>query len=683
MQLDSKWRLPFFTCLSLAIATLAVYRPVYNYEFIDLDDDVYVTNNTIVQSGLSWQNVKWAFTTKLATNWHPLTWLSLMLDCSLFGVKPGPMHLVNVAFHVANTVILLIIFNRMTKRLWPSAFVAALFALHPLHVESVAWVSERKDVLSTLFWLLTMLAYVRYAERPLAGRYTTAIVFFALGLIAKPMLVTLPFVLMLLDYWPLDRIRNRREASSPSTAPLAKNRGPKSTIRNLLWEKLPFLILTVISSIITYIVQQKGGAMSVMTFELKFYNAVCSYYEYIIKMLVPTRLAVLYPHRADSLSIIQVIISGIILVLITAVAFYYGRRFKYLIFGWCWYLGTLVPVSGLVQVGIQSMADRYTYIPLVGLFIIIVFGACDLLESIRFKKYILIILAAACLSCCIFITSAQLKYWQNSPMLFEHTLALTKNNFIILNNYGTTLMRQKKFQQAAQYLAQAVKIRPTSPDYRTNLGGAFKGAGRFDDAIEQYKIALILDPNYASAHKNLAIALALKGDYDGAIEQYKIYLGPDANVVKLYQDLASMLTEQGKADDAVSQLQKALAAQPQSADVLSNLGYTLAQNGKFQQAVEYYNQSLQLDPNNVLTHGRLALALAPLGKIDESIEHCRIVLAARPNDIQMYNNLGMLLRAKGEFNAAAESFKKALQIDPNFRPARDNLNALSQKQPQN
>jgi Tfp pilus assembly protein PilF len=664
MQFDSKRRLLFFTCVALATITLAVYWPVHNYEFIDFDDDAYVFENANVQSGLSWQNVKWAFTATLATNWHPVTWLSLMLDCQLFGAKPGPLHLVNVAFHTANTLLLFIVFNRMTKRIWPSAFVAALFALHPLHVESVAWVAERKDVLSTLFWLLTMLTYVLFVEKPSTGRYAISLIVFALGLMSKPMLVTLPFVLLLLDYWPLNRISNQ-----------------KSAIRNLCLEKLPFFFLTVISSIITYVVQQKGGAISGMTFQLKLYNAVCSYFEYILKMFVPTRLAVLYPHRADSLSYIQVIISGFILVLITAVTFYYGRRFKYLIFGWCWYLGTLVPVIGLVQVGVQSMADRYTYIPLIGLFIIIVFGVCDLLQLNRFKKYVLTTLAATCVVCCIFITSAQLKYWQNSSMLFEHTLALTKNNFIILNNYGTTLTAQNKFQQAAQCFAKAVEIRPMESDYRTNLGAALKSTGRFDEAIEQLRIALKLDPNYSPAHKHLSIALALKGDYDGAIRQYKIFLGPDANVEKLYQDLAGMLIEQGKPDDAVSQLQKALAAKPDSIAILSNLGYILMQNGKSSQALEYYYKATEIDPNDVIIHGRLALALSATGRIDDAIEQCRIVLKSCPDDVEMHNNLGLLLQTKGRLTEASESFKKALQIDPNFHPARDNLYKLTQTQP--
>jgi tetratricopeptide (TPR) repeat protein len=666
MLANPKQRLFLFLCAGLVIITLAVYWPVRNHEFISFDDDEYVTDNTVVQSGLSRQNVKWAFTTVRSSYWHPLTWLSLMLDCQIFGVKPGPMHLVNVVFHVANTLLLFIIFNRMTKRLWPSAFIAALFALHPLHVESVAWVAERKDVLSTFFLFLTMLAYIRYTERSSAGRYILALVLFALGLMAKPMLVTLPFVLLLLDYWPLNRFLNSQ-----------------FSILNLAFEKLPFLILAAVLCVITYIAQQKVGAMAIIPFDERIANAIYSYLAYISKLFVPSHLAVLYPYPGGYIRLTEVIIFALILILITVFLLYYGRQYKYLTFGWLWYLGTLVPVIGIVQVGAQAMADRYTYVPLIGLFVIIAFAVADLMPKIPFGKIAVPALATASLIACIIIASIQLKYWQNSISLFEHTLALTENNYNILNNYGNVLIKLGRPQEAIPYLTSAVKFLPDAPDFRNNLGAALKGVGRLNEAIEQYTIALKLDPNYALAHRNLAMAFALKGEYDAAIEQYKIYLGPNANVADLYQDLARLLAEEGRTGDAAGQLQKALAVKPDSVEILAGLGYTLAQSGKPAQAVEYYYKALQLDPNNIIAHGRLALALGAIGKIDDAIVQCRIVLAADPNDAEMHNNLGILLRAGGQLNEAAESFKKALQIDPNFQPARENLNALTQKQPQN
>ncbi|MBN2019371.1 MAG: tetratricopeptide repeat protein [Sedimentisphaerales bacterium] len=664
-NLQPKYRVPLL-CALLAVVTFAVYLPVRNHEFVNYDDDDYVTDNPNIKSGFSWQNFKWAFTTGRSSNWHPLTWLSLMLDCTLFGVKSGPLHLINVVFHITNTLLLFVVFNRMTKRSWASAFIAALFAVHPLHVESVAWVAERKDVLSTLFWLLTMLAYIRYTERKSIIAYITAIVLFGLGLMAKPMLVTLPFVLILLDYWPLSRFLNS-----------------KFSILNSIIEKLPFFILTIVSSVITFIFQRKGGAVTAIFFKDRILNALCSYLAYIWKMFVPTRLAVLYPHPAsisagDGMLIVKAVVSAIILILITALLLYYGRRYKYLAFGWLWYLGTLVPVIGIIQVGVQAMADRYTYIPLIGLFVIIAFGAADLLKHIPLSRRVLSTMAAVVLLACVLSTSAQLKHWQTSLTLFEHALAVTKNNYTILNNYGNSLSDQDRPYEAVIYFNEAIKILPNAPDIRNNFGVALKKLDRIDDAIEQYNIALRLEPNYAVAHLNLGVALMAKGEYDAAIEHYKFYLGCDANDVNLQQGMAISLATQGKVGDAVGRFKKALAARPDSAEVLGNLGYALAQSGKPGEALEYYYRSLLLDPNNIITHGRLALALAAVGKIDESIEQCRIVLAARPDDAEMHTNLGILLQAKGKFDQAVESYKKALQFDPNDQKARENLNALTQ-----
>ena len=656
MATDSflKYRVPLL-CVLLGAVTFVVYLPVCNHEFVRYDDDLYVTENPHVTSGLSWLNVKWAFTTGYASNWHPLTWLSLMLDCTVFGVKSGPLHLVNLAFHITNTLLLLMLLNRLTKRLWPSLWIAALFALHPLHVESVAWVAERKDVLSTLFWLLTMMAYTRYAKHPSLGRYSLTFILFILGLLSKPMLVTLPFVLLLLDYWPLNRIQ-------PSKA-------SQSGIQNLILEKLPFLILAVISCLITYSVQQKGGAMAVIPFPERIANAVVSYLAYIGKMFVPVRLAVLYPYPLGSLPIVKVVVSAMILILVTMIIVYYGRCYKYLIFGWLWYLGTLVPVIGIVQVGVQAMADRYTYIPLIGLFIILAFAVVDLLDSVPFKRPIVCTFAALCLLACALITTKQLTFWNNNTSLFEHTLAVTENNVPILNNYANILNKLGRHAEAAKYFLESLRLRPHSIEIRNNFGNTLKSMGKLNEAVEQYQIVLKDKPDYAITHYNLGIALDMEGKYDEAIEQFRRYLGPDAD-----------LPRSGVTAETTERFKKLLASKTDTIEVLSLLGQAFAQKKEPDLAVRYYQQALMLDPGNIVTHGRLALALAALGKIDEAIEHCRIVLTALPNDAEMYNNLGILLRTQGEFNAAIEAFQKSLQIDPNFHPALDNLNALNQKQ---
>jgi len=651
-----------FLCLLLGIVTFAVYWPVHNHEFVRYDDDTYVTKNPEVQSGLSQQNIKWAFTTIRGSNWHPLTWLSLMLDCRLFGVNAGALHLVNVIFHIANTVLVLLVLNRMTKRLWPSVFVAALFALHPLHVESVAWAAERKDVLSTFFWLLTMFAYVRYSERPSVIRYLITLLLFVMGLMSKPMLVTLPCVLLLLDYWPLERFQSSKKLI-------------------LLLEKVPLFALSGASGVITYIAQHKGGAMAVIAFRERVANAIYSYLVYIGKMIWPSRLAVLYPYPADMIPVGKAVVYTIILVFITVLVVYYGQRHKYLLVGWFWYLGTLVPVIGIVQVGTQAMADRYTYVPLIGLFIIISFGAADVFVKIPFNKVILAVSGVMVLAACTVVTSIQLRYWKNSFVLFDHALAVIENNYVMQNNYGNVLSEQGKPEEAAKHIAEALKHIPNSPEIHVNYGNALKDLGRIDEAIEQYKFAIKLNPNMALAHYNLGVALAAQGKYDEAIEQYRNYLGPGADLSQPYEDLANALARQGKVEEAVGQYQRALAARPGSVEVLSNLGYAMAQSGKPQQAVEYYNKALEIEPNEVITHGRLALVLASLGKIDEAIEQCQIVLKARPNDAEMYNNLGILLYTKGRFDDAIESYQKAIQIDPNFVKARDNLSAaIARKQ---
>ena len=550
-------------CILLAAVTFAVYLPVRNYSFLFYDDNVYVSDNAQVKPGLSWQGIKWAFTTGYGSNWHPLTWLSLMLDCELFGVEPGPMHIVNVLFHIANTLLLFIVFNRMTKALWQSAFIAAMFALHPLHVESVAWIAERKDVLSTLLGLLTMLAYVRYVERSSAGRYILAIVFFALGLLAKPMLVTLPFVLLLLDYWPLGRFENS-----------------KFSICNSIIEKLPFFFLSILSSVITFIVQQKGGAVfsvDIVPFNVRLANAICSYFVYIEKMFWPVRLAVLYPYSINGISLVRVLLSATILVLVTVLVLYNYRRRKYLVVGWLWYLGTLVPVIGIVQVGVQAFADRYTYVPLTGLFIICAFASADLLKNVPFKKYILAASATIILLACTVLTTVQLIYWKDSGLLFERALAVTENNVHILNNYGNALGAMGRHKEAAKILEQAVRGLPDSYEIRNNYGKALQNLGKLDEAIEQYQIAIKIEPTADFARYNLSVALAAKGDFDAAIKQCRIALAARPDDAEMHTHLGSLLQNQGKNNEAIECYKKALQIDPTFQKARENLN-ALTQN---------------------------------------------------------------------------------------------------------
>jgi len=588
-----------------------------------------------------------------------------MLDCTLFGLNAGASHIINVGFHAANTILLFIVFGRLTKSEWQSAFIAGLFALHPLHVESVAWIAERRDMLSTLFWLLTMLFYARYAERPSVGRYLAAITMFILGLLSKPMLVTLPFVLLLLDYWPLGRFGDARYRLS-----------------RLLLEKVPFIILSAIASAVTFLTSQKVGAIvniSHLPLNERIINAIVSYLTYIGKMIWPTDMAVLYPHPGGTTPVSKAVIYGSILIMITIFVVCYCRRYKYLFVGWLWYLGTLVPVIGIVQVGSQAIADRYTYIPLIGLFVIIAFGATELLEERPSGKIVLGVLAGISLSACAVVTSHQLNYWKDSLSLFGHALAVTKDNYLMHTNYAIALNECGRQDEAAAHFAEAVRLMPGLPDTHDDYGNILRKMGKIDQAIEQYKITLKIDPNFMPARYNLGLALAVKGDYEGAIEQYRLYSGKAVDEIDIRRDMAIQLAKEGRPDDAVSQFQKALIAKPDSTEVLSKLGYALAQSGKPQEAIEYYNKALAIDSNDVITHGRLALALASLSRFDEAIEQCRIVVATRPDDFEMRTNLGMLLQKQDKLDEAIECYKKALQINPNFQKARDNLDALTEQ----
>jgi tetratricopeptide (TPR) repeat protein len=615
-------------CILLAIVTFAVYLPVINYQFVNYDDDVYVVENPHVRSGLSWENIKWGFTAVHNTYWQPLTWFSYMLDCTVFGLNAGASHLINVGFHIANTILLFFVLTRMTKGVWQSAFIAGLFALHPLHVESVAWIAERRDVLSTLFWLLTMLFYVRYTERSSMGRYLVTVVAFTLGLLSKPMLVTLPFVLLLLDYWPLGRFGESR-----------------SRFLRLFLEKVPFIILSSFASIVTFSTSQEVGAVVLIPLKERIVNAICSYLIYIEKMFWPVNLAVFYPHPAGYLPDSRAVIPAIAIILITVFVIYYGRRYKYLWMGWLWYLGTLVPVIGIVQVSSQAMADRYTYVSFMGLFIIISFGVADLLRNFSYKKFIFTAAGLVLLVGCVLVTSAQLKYWKNSYVLFERALQVVENSYGAGNHEKGGVTR---------YLSESLINVPNSPIIYNNFGNALWQMGRLDEAIKYYRFALELDPGFSISRYNLEQSLADKGQYEEAIKQYKTYLGSDVNA-------------------------DVLGDKPNAVAELSNLGYALAQSGKVDEAVKYYRLALELDSNDILTHGRYALALSSLGRIDEAIEQCRIVLKAMPNDAEMHNNLGILLGAKGDLEQAAECYRRALQINPNFQTARDNLDALAKQ----
>jgi hypothetical protein len=500
-------RLKSLICLVLVLATSAVYWHVTGHDFVNLDDDVYVYENRHVQNGLTSDSIIWAFTTTRAGFKIPLTWLSLMLDFELYGLNAGGYHLTNLLLHIANVLLVFFILKLMTGALWRSAFVAALFALHPLHVESVAWVTERKDVLSILFWLLTMWAYLGYVERPGMRRYLLMIVSFTLGLMAKPMLVTLPFVLLLLDYWPLGRFQVGQSADAPESSVQApiKSGQPMSSVLSLVWEKTPLFALAAVSSVVTFLAQKSAEALvhfETWPITIRIANGLVSYVKYLGKMIWPRSLAVFYPHPGHSLPIWKAAGAGVLLLCISILVLRGARRYPYLVVGWLWYIGTLVPVIGFVQSGLQAMADRFTYIPLIGLYIIIAWGVPEIVPRWPHRKLYLATLSTTLFLFLMALTWKQVQYWKNSISLFEHTLEVTSNNWLVNIDLGTELYREGRTDDAIKHYLEALRIKPDNAEAHNNLGIALDREGRTDDAIKHYLEALRIRPDYAKAHDN-------------------------------------------------------------------------------------------------------------------------------------------------------------------------------------
>lgn len=604
---------------ALILAAFVAFEQVRQNKFVNYDDPDYVTENRQVQAGMTAESVRWAFTTIHAANWHPVTWLSHMLDCQLFGLSPQWHHLSNLLLHIANSLLLFWILKKMTGAVWASALVAAVFALHPLHVESVAWVAERKDVLSGLFWMLTIAAYIRYAKEPGIGRYALVFVVFALGLMAKPMLVTLPFVLILLDYWPLERFRRRS---------LVKGDFKESPIWRLVVEKVPLLILVAGSCVITFVAQQNKGAMTVgSSFSLgsRVTNAICSYQGYIVKMFYPSRLAVLYPHPEQAGAMWQVIVSLLVLAVISVGVILGRRRHRYLAAGWLWYLGTLVPVVGLVQVGAQAMADRYTYLPSIGIFIMVVWGVGELLGR---HKTGLGVLAGVVLVVLMILTRVQVGRWKDSATLFRYTLEVTEDNYIMHNYYGRALRKQGRLDEAVEEIQKSLGLNPNYHHAYNNLGITLQGQGKFDEAEKEFRKALELKPDFPRAHDNLGIMLAKRGDLDEAIGHFA----------------------------------RAIELNPASDSAHNNMAQALYFKGDTAGAIKHYRQSLRLAPGSSSSLIGLSQILATSRKAEfrDGIEAVR--LAKKAGELTNYENpeiLDVLAAAYAEMGDFAEAVNTA------------------------
>ncbi len=513
----------------LAAITLAVFWQVNQYDFINLDDNLYVTENRHIQSGITLDGFCWAYSTKHAGFWLPLVWLSFMLDYELYGLHAGGYHLTNRILHILSVLLLFWLFNRMSGAIWRSAFIASLFALHPLHLESVVWITERKDVLSAFFWMLTLCLYVYYTEKPAIKRYLLVLFSFVCALMSKPIVVTLPFVLFLLDYWPLDRWMIKE-------VPTNRN---NSTVM-LIGEKIPFIVLTVISSIVTIGAQNTVGAIVSVErfpFSVRIANAMISYVAYLRKFFWPVDLAVFYPYEL-SLPLGEILISGLILVLITAAVLYYIKKMPFLFVGWFWYLGTLIPVIGLIQASSQAMADRHIYLPSIGIAIMLAWGIPYFFKQDDISKKILFPAAIAVISLIAVLTWQQCGYWKNSITLFKHALHVTKDNYLVHNNLGLTLFIEGKTEEAIYHYNEAIRIKTNYDDAYFNRGIANFKLRQYQLAIEDYNHAIRLQPNFDNAYNNRGAAYGMLGQNSRAIEDFN-------KAIKLNQDFADAYKNRG------------------------------------------------------------------------------------------------------------------------------------------
>ena len=686
-------RRDFSICAGLVVLTLAAYWQVGAFDFIGYDDNQYVYDNLHVRKGLSWENVGWAFTTGRASNWHPLTWLSHMLDVQLFGLRSGAHHAVNLAFHVANTLLLFLILRRMTAAVWQSAMVAALFALHPLHVESVAWVAERKDVLSTFLGLLTIAAYVRYTRNPGRGRYFLVAVLFALGLMVKPMLVTLPFVFLLLDYWPLGRMslslaeqststeqpsktawKSRKQRGNSQSRSVGESQKILPIMGRLVLEKLPLLMLSVLSCVVTYIVQQ-GAMVSIehVSFGPRIANALLAYVHYLGKMVWPLNLALPYPFKFSP-DAGHILLSIALLVSITSAAIWAWRSCRpYLTVGWFWYLGTLVPVIGIVQVGSQGMADRYTYIPSIGIFIMAVWGLTELIATWDRRHLALPMIGLPVLAACFMLTRVQIQYWRNTETLFLHTNDVIPGSKTVHKILMMWYWEQEKPAESIAQAEEVLKLDPQNAEAHTHIALILIEQKRWDEAAAHLKIALQSNPSFAAAYNHYGVVLFAKEDAEGAIKHLREAVRLEPENVCARQNLAKTYFAIGKLEEAAQQWRKVLHLQPHSAEAAGELGVVLQKQGKTTEAIDFYRQSLESYPRDVNVRNNLAVALLTTGKTKEALDQWRELLHLQPNDVVTLNALAWIQATAGDQSLrngkeAVQLAEKALQLSKEQSP---------------
>jgi protein O-mannosyl-transferase len=637
--------------LLLAFITLIVFLPAGWYQFLNYDDNEYVTDNPFVKNGLNWTDLKWAFTAFHSGNWHPLTWISHQTDCELFGLNAGAHHIVNILFHAANVALVFILLLRLTEKLWPSAMVAALFAWHPLHVESVAWIAERKDVLSTFFALLALLSYAKFARENCRRSFWFALAFFALGLLAKPMLVTLPFVLLLLDVWPLGRLKAERSANEPSNY---------RCLTTIIVEKWPFFLLTAISCVITIFAQKTGGAvvsLGRVPLLYRIENAPIAVVDYVTKFFWPSGLSAIY--LLGRITAWEAVSCFTAILLIFAAAWRWRNSKPYLLCGWLWFLGTLVPVIGLVQVGSQAMADRYTYLPSIGFFIAVVFLAADFFAKFQTPKVITAGISLLILAACVRVTEFQLPFWRDSETLFRRAIAVTGNNVVAMINLGVALEEQNRTDEALAIYRQAEKFE-NGPYYQlhNNLGNLLSRRGLHADALAEYQWSIRERPDDALSHNDAGSELVALGKYDEALGKFAIAEQLNPNDAWPHIETAKLYLLQGRDTDALNELRVAVRLEPGNFQVLAYTAHILSAN-----------------ENAAARDGRTALLLA--AKANDLTGH------AQP---MVFDAMGMACAELGDFTSAQACAQNALDLATaqqmtGLEPLRQRLELYKKHQP--
>lgn len=683
--------IPTAVCLLLAVLVFLVFGRTLGHEFINLDDNEYVYDNPVIQKGFSPENVVWAFTRVHAGNWHPLTTITHMLDCQAYGLRAGGHHLTNVLLHIVGTVMLFLMLMEMTGALWRSGFVAAVFAIHPLRVESVAWVAERKDVLSGVFFVLTLWAYLRYVRGPGCWRSRLwVLLWFVLGLLAKPMLVTVPFLLLLLDYWPMGRFGN----------------GVR--LAHLLREKLPLFALSALSCISTLLAQKEAiGSLDQIPLLTRLGNALVAYAIYPCMLFFPANLALYYPLPPGGWPLWKILVAALVLGCVSWGVWRARFSRPYGMVGWFWYLGMLVPVVGMVQVGGQAYADRYSYLPLTGLVLAIAWGAGEWTGARVVRRRFAGMAAVGILCVLSVLAGRQANVWKNSETLWRHALECTGDNSKAHDCLGGALFKQGRIQEAMVHFQEAVRIDPANSSAWANLGGGLLGQGRTGEAMTHLREALRFDPglvealnnlgngycrqgqseramvcfqeairikpDYAEAHSNLGGVYASLGRFSEAVEQYRITLRLNPSYPETHNNLGNAFSRLGRAAEAVSCFEEALRIRPDNPEVHNNLGWSLLQLGKVEEAMGHFRETLRMEPSHPGARVNLGCALFEQGRISEAISQYRDVIQSNPGMAEAYNNLGNALFKQGKFREAIAQFEKALEIQPSNAATRQNL----------